>query len=117
MSYVDGFVLAVPKKNVKAYEKVAKTAARIWKKHGALEFRECLADDLDTKMALTFKKMLKLKPSEVAFFSYITFKSRAHRDAVNKKVIADPETEMDPKDMPFDMRRMAYGGFKTLVSR
>jgi uncharacterized protein YbaA (DUF1428 family) len=117
MSYVDGFVLAVPKKNLKAYAKMAQAAGKIWKEHGALEFRECAGDDLDVKMGVSFSKIIKLKPGETAVFSWIVFKSRAHRDRVNTKVMKDPRLNemMDEKEMPFDVKRMAYGGFKVLV--
>ena len=116
MSYVDGFVMVVPKKNVKAYTKVAKNAGKVWMKHGALQYIECVADDLAPKgVVLTYPKMLKLKSNETAFYSFIIYKSRKHRDAVNKKVMADPEIHKGPKTMPFDMKRMAYGGFKAVV--
>lgn len=115
MAYVDGFLLAVPKKNLKAYEKMAKLGAKLWKKHGALEYRECVADDLDTPMGVSFKKLLKLKPTETAVFAYIVFRSRAHRDQVNKKVIADPSMSQHVQEMPFEMKRMSYGGFAGLV--
>jgi uncharacterized protein YbaA (DUF1428 family) len=117
--YVDGFVLVVPKKNVKEYAKIAKEAGKIWKKHGALEYFECMGDDLNPKWAkMTFPKMTKLKKGETVWFSFITYKSKTHRDAVNKKVMKDPYMN-DPKNtekaMPFDMDRMAFGGFKTIV--
>jgi uncharacterized protein YbaA (DUF1428 family) len=117
MSYVDGFVLAVPKKNLKAYARMALAAGKIWKEHGALEFRECVGDDLDVKGVVSFSKLVKLKPGETAMFSYIVFKSRAHRDRVNAKVMKDPRLTAGMKDkpMPFDMKRMVYGGFKVLV--
>ena len=117
MSYVDGFVLPVPKKNLQAYRRMARKAGKIWREHGALEFRECVGDDLKTKMGIPFSKLAKLKKNETVFFSWITFRSRKDRDRVNAKVMKDPRLEsmMDPKAMPFDARRMAYGGFKTLV--
>ena len=119
MKYVDGFVLVVPKKKVEEYKKIAKKAGKIWKKYGALEYFECVGDDLNPKWAkLTFPKMVKLKPSETVWFSFITYKSKAHRNAVNKKVMKDPFMT-DPKNkdmaMPFDMNKMAYGGFKAMV--
>lgn len=114
MAYVDGFVIAVPKKKLRAYVKMAKEGARLWKKHGALEYRECVGDDLRS-FSLTYQKLLKLKPSETAVFSYVVFRSRAHRDQVNKKVMSDPTMSDFTKDMPFDMKRMAYGGFKSVV--
>jgi uncharacterized protein YbaA (DUF1428 family) len=116
MSYVDGFVLVVPKKNTKAYEKMARMGGKAWMKHGALQYFECRGDDLNIKMIpMTFPKLTKLKPTETVYFSFIIYKSRAHRDAVNKKVMADPELNKAPKRMPFDMKRMAMGGFKTVV--
>jgi uncharacterized protein YbaA (DUF1428 family) len=114
--YVDGFVLAVPKRNIDAYRRMASMGAKIWREHGALEFRECVGDDMAVKMGMPFPRMMKIKPNETVVFSWITFKSRAHRDSVNAKVMKDPRlSDMDPKSMPFDMKRMAYGGFKILV--
>ena len=116
MAYVDGFVLAVPKKKVQAYRRMAQQAGKLWRKYGALEFRECVGDDLNVKMGMPFTRLAKLKRGETVFFSYIVYKSRAHRDRVNAKVMKDPSMkDMDMKDMPFDMKRMAYGGFKVLV--
>jgi uncharacterized protein YbaA (DUF1428 family) len=117
MSYVDGFVLPLPKKNLQAYRRMAQKAGRVWREHGALEFRECAGDDLDVKMGVPFLKMVKLKPDETVVFSWIVYKSRAHRDRVNAKVMKDPRLAemMDPKAMPFDVKRMVYGGFKVLV--
>jgi uncharacterized protein YbaA (DUF1428 family) len=117
MPYVDGFVLAVPRKNVAAYRRMATKAGKIWREHGAVEFRECAGDDLKVKWGLPFGRLLKLKPSETVFFSWIVFKSRAHRDRVNAKVMKDPRMNsmMDEKNMPMDPKRMAYGGFKVLV--
>ena len=117
MSYVDGFLLPVPKKNMAAYRKMAAKAGKIWREHGALEYRECTGDDLDTKYGLPFPKAMKLKPGEVPVFSWIVYKSKAHRDRVNAKVMKDPRLQgsMDPKTMPFDIKRMQYGGFKILV--
>ncbi|MBC7852958.1 MAG: DUF1428 domain-containing protein [Pirellulaceae bacterium] len=118
MSYVDGFVLAVPKKNLKAYTKMASAAGKIWIEHGALEYRECAGDDLDVKMGVSFSKMTKVKPGETVVFAWIVYKSRAHRDKVNAKVMKDPRMGqmMEGKEMPFDMKRMSYGGFTTLVN-
>lgn len=114
--YVDGFVLAVPKRNIDAYRRMASMGAKIWREHGALEFRECIGDDMAVEMGMPFPRMMKIKPNEIVVFSWITFKSRAHRDSVNAKVMKDPRLgDMDPKSMPFDMKRMAYGGFKILV--
>ena len=117
MSYVDGFVLVVPKKKLALYKKMATKAGRIWREHGALDYRECVGDDLKVKMGLPFPKLAKTKPGETVVFSYIVYKSRAHRDKVNAKVMADKRLTAPsmPKEMPFDMKRMAYGGFKTLV--
>jgi uncharacterized protein YbaA (DUF1428 family) len=116
MPYVDGFVLAVPKKKVQAYRRMAQQAGKLWRKSGALEFRECVGDDLKVTMGVPFTRMAKLKRGETVFFSYIVYKSRAHRDRVNAKVMKDPSMKnMDMKSMPFDVKRMAYGGFKVLV--
>ena len=115
--YVDGFVLVVPKKNVEAYRRMARAAGRIWREHGALEFRECMSDDLTAQHGLPFAKLLKLKRGEAVFFSWIVFKSRKHRDGVNKKVMADERLKamMKERKMPFDTGRMSYGGFKVVV--
>jgi len=117
MPYVDGYVLPVPKANLQAYRRIARQAGKVWREHGALEFRECAGDDLNVKMGMPFPRMIKLKPGETVVFSWIVFKSRAHRDRVNAKVMKDPRlaNTMDPKSMPFDVKRMAYGGFKVLV--
>jgi uncharacterized protein YbaA (DUF1428 family) len=117
MSYVDGFVIPVPKKNLKAYARMAKEGAAMWMKHGALDYKECVGDDLQTKWGMPFPRLLKLKPGETVVFSYIVFKSRAHRDRVNAKVMKDPRVAdmCDPKSMPFDVKRMYYGGFKVIV--
>lgn len=120
--YVDGFVLVVSKKNLAAYRRMAAGGKKLWMKYGALDYKECVGDDLkpnmgDMKIA-TFPGITKLKPGETVVFSYITYKSRAHRDQVNTKVMNDPSMN-DPKyknkPMPFDMKRMAYGGFKVIV--
>ena len=117
MPYVDGFVLAVPKKNLKAYARMAQKAGEIWKEHGALEFHECAGDDLKTKFGIPFTKLIKAKAGETVMFSWIVFKSRKDRDRVNAKVMKDPRLAgmMDPGDMPFDVTRMAYGGFDSIV--
>ncbi len=116
MSYVDGFVMVVPKKNIKAYKKMAQLGGKVWTKHGALQYFECAGDDLDMPgIVTTFPKLLKLKATETAFFSFIIYKSRAHRDKVNKKVMADPAMHTAPKKMPFDFKRMSVGGFKAMV--
>jgi len=115
MPYVDGFVIAVPKKNMPAYRRMSQKAGKIWKEHGALEYRECAGDDLNIKFGLPFPKMMKLKAGETPVFSWIVYKSRAHRDSVNAKVMKDPRLKGSEKSMPFDIKRMAYGGFKVLV--
>jgi len=114
--YVDGYVLPVPKKSLQVYRRMAQKGGRIWKEHGALEFRECAGDDLKAKWGMPFPRMVKLKPGETVVFSWIVFKSRAHRNRVNAKVMKDPRiANMDMKSMPFDTKRMLYGGFKVLV--
>ena len=117
MRYVDGFVLPVPKEYLEAYRRIAQKAGRVWRDHGALEYRECVGDDLNVKMAVPFSRSVRLKAGETVAFSWIVFKSRAHRDRVNAKVMKDPRIAkmMDPKAMPFDHKRMLYGGFKVLV--
>jgi len=117
MRYVDGYVLPVPTKNLPAYRKMAATGAKVWRDHGALEYRECAGDDLDVKFGMPFPKLLKLKRGETAVFAWIVFKSKAHRDRVNAKVMKDPrlQSSADPKKMPFDPKRMVYGGFTVLV--
>jgi uncharacterized protein YbaA (DUF1428 family) len=116
--YVDGYVLPVPKKNVQAYRRIAQKAGRVWREHGALEYRECVGDDLNVKGMVPFSRGVKAKPGETVVFAWIVFKSRAHRDRVNAKVMKDPRLAkmMDPKSMPFDHKRMVYGGFKILVN-
>jgi uncharacterized protein YbaA (DUF1428 family) len=116
--YVDGFVLAVPKNKIKIYKKMAQAASKMWKKHGALEYNECLGDDMNVKFGLPFPKLVKPKKGETIVFAYIVYKSRKHRDRVNKKVMSDPGMNdmCDPKDMPFDVKRMAYGGFNVMVA-
>jgi uncharacterized protein YbaA (DUF1428 family) len=117
MRYVDGFVLPVPKRKLQAYRRMAWKAGKVWREHGALEFRECVADDVKPGKRTSFPQSVKLKRGETVFFSFIVFKSRADRDRVNAKVMKDPRiTGMgDVKDMPFDAKRMIYGGFKVLV--
>ena len=117
MKYVDGYVLPVPKKNLPAYRRMAKEAGKVWREHGALEFRECVGDDLKTKKIKSFPSLVKPKPGETVVLSWIVFKSRAHRDAVNAKVMKDPRLAkmMDMKATPFDSKRMAYGGFEMMV--
>lgn len=118
MAYVDGFVVPVPKKNLQAYRRIARRAGKIWKEHGALEYIECVGDDVKPGKLTSFPQSVKLKPDEIVVFSWIVYKSRAHRDRVNKKIMADPRLAdmMDPKAIPFDSKRMIYGGFKTLVA-
>ncbi len=114
MRYVDGFLLPVPKRKLATYLRMARTAGKVWREHGALEYRECTGDDLKSKMGLPFPKAVKVKPGETVVFSWIVYKSRAHRDRVNAKVMKDPRLAkmMDPGAMPFDGKRMAYGGFE-----
>ena len=116
MPYVDGFVLVVPKKNLAAYRKMAQLGGKVWKDHGALEYFECAGDDMDVKCGMPFPKLAKAKRGETVVFSWIVYKSRAHRDRVNAKVMKDPRfANMEIKDMPFDLKRMSFGGFKVLV--
>ena len=116
MAYVDGFLLPVPKKNVAAYRRMASAAGKVWRKHGALEFRECAGDDLNHKGMWGFPRAVRAKRGETVFFSFIVYKSRAHRDRVNAKVMKDPVIQkMMSKKPPFDAKRMYYGGFKVLV--
>jgi len=115
MRYVDGYVLPVPRKNLKAYVRMARMGERTWRKHGALDYKECVGDDLKATWGVPFSRMMKLKPGETVVFAYIVFKSRAHRDRVNAKVMKEMEATGMPKDMPFDAKRMVYGGFKVLV--
>ena len=118
MNYVDGFVVPVPKKSLDAYRRMSQKAGKVWREHGALQYVEAAGDDLDVKFGAAFPKMMKLKPGETVVFSWIVYKSRAHRDKVNAKVMKDPRLArmMDPKQkMPFDMKRMVYGGFKFIV--
>ncbi len=115
--YVDGYVLPVPKKNLQAYRRMAQRAGRVWRDHGALEYIECVADDVKPGKHTSFPQSVKLKPAETVVFAYIVFKSRTHRDRVNAKVMKDPRLAnmMDPKALPFDGKRMIWGGFKILV--
>lgn len=117
MAYVDGFVVPVPKKRLQAYRRMAQKASKVWRDHGALEFRECVADDVKPGKRTSFPQSVKLKPGETVFFSWIVYKSRAHRDRVNARVMKDPRIAAmgDMKNMPFDMKRMIYGGFKVVV--
>ncbi len=117
-NYVDGYVLLVPKKNLAAYKRMASMGCKVWMKHGALDYKECVGEDLNTKCGVPFTKLAKPKPGETVVFSFIVYKSRAHRDRVNAKVMKDPLMN-DPKwkdmPMPFDIKRMTFGGFKVLV--
>lgn len=117
MRYVDGFVIPVPKKKLASYVRMARKARDIWREYGALDYKECSGDDLTVKFGVPFPRMLKLKTGETVVFSYIVYRSRAHRDRVNAKIMDDPRVKdmCDPKNLPFDMKRMVYGGFKVLV--
>ena len=117
MSYVDGFVVPVPKKKLKAYRRMAQKAGKIWREHGALEYKECIADDVKWGKRTSFPRSVKLKGSETVWFSYIVYKSRQHRDRVMAKVMKDKRLApmMDLKALPFDAKRMIFGGFKVLV--
>ena len=116
MRYVDGFVVPVPKKNMQAYRRMALKAGKVWREHGALEYVECAADDVKPGKLTSFPQSVKLKPGETVVFSWIVYKSRAHRDSVNAKVMKDPRlaSMMNPKTMPFDGKRMFWGGFKVM---
>ena len=118
MPYVDGFIVPVPKKNLDAYRKIARKAGKVWREHGALDYRECVAEDVKVGKLTSFPRSVKMKPNETVVFSWITYKSRAHRDKVNAKVRKDPRlaSMMDAKAMPFDGKRMIYGGFDVFVT-
>lgn len=113
--YIDGFVLPVPKKNLAAYRKMARIAGKIWKEHGALQYIEAVADDVKPGKVTSFPQAVKLKAGEVVIFSYAVYKNRKDRDRVMKKVMADPRMKMEPGSMPFDGKRMFWGGFKPIV--
>ena len=117
MRYVDGFVVPVPKKKMEAYLRMAKTASKVWREHGALEYVECVADDVKPGKVTSFPQSVKLKPGETVVFAYVVYKSRAQRDRVMAKVMKDPRLAnmMDPKKMPFDAKRMFWGGFKSII--
>ena len=117
MAYVDGFIVAVPKKNIDAYKNLAKKAGKIWREYGALDYREWVADDVKVGKLTSFPRAVKLKAGETVVFSWITYKSKGARDRIMKEVMNDPRLAgmMDPAKMPFDMKRMAWGGFKTIV--
>src|SRR4029453_5590316 len=114
--YVDGYIIPVPKKNLQIYRRMAQKAGKVWRDHGALEFRECVGDDLNIKMGLSFPPGVKTRPGEACLFFSIGYKARGDRDRVNARVMKDPRLAkmMDPKAMPFDVKRMMYGGFKTI---
>jgi len=116
-NYVDGFVVPVPRKKIEAYRGMARKSGKIWREHGALAYRECIADDVKWGKRTSFPRSVKLKPGEVVWFSWIVYKSRKHRDRVNAKVMKDPRLAgmMDLKALPFDAKRMIYGGFKVVV--
>ena len=115
--YVDGIVLPVPRARLDEYRRMARRAGKVWREHGALEYVECVADDVDPGKRTSFPRSVKLKPDEVVVFSWIVYKSRAQRDRIVKKVMADPRLAdmMHSRDMPFDGKRMFWGGFKTMV--
>lgn len=114
--YIDGFVLPVPEKNVESYRRMAREAGEIWMEYGALEFVECVADDVKPGEVTSFPQSVKLEPGETVVFSWIVYESREHRDQINEKVMKDPRIAgMDPKSMPFDAKRMFWGGFQTIV--
>ena len=115
MRYVDGFLLAIPKKNLKIYRSIAQKAGKIWREHGALEYRECVGEDLAVKTGMPFPRTVAAKPGETVVLAWIVYRSRAHRDRVNAKVLKDPRMGDMGEEMPFDVKRMAYGGFEVLV--
>lgn len=117
MPYIDGFLIAVPKKNVDTYRKISRKCGKIWREFGALDYREAVADDVDMGKVTSFPRAVKMKPDETVIFAYILYKSRKDRDRINKKVMADPRMAkmMGPDKMPFDGKRMIFGGFKTIV--
>ncbi len=115
MPYVDGFVVPVPRRNLKAYAQMSRKAGKVWREHGALDYKECVGDDLNIKGMSSFPGLMKPRPGETVVFAWILYKSRAHRDRVNAKVMKDPRIKTDSKSMPFDVKRMLYGGFKVFV--
>ena len=117
MQYVDGFVIVVPKRKLPAYRRMARTAGKVWKELGAVDYRECVGDDLKTKYGMPFTKITRLKPSEAVVFSWIVYRSKTDRNRINAKVMKDPRiVRMMEKDMPMDMKRFSFGGFKTMVA-
>lgn len=115
MPYVDGFLLAVPKDQLDAYKKLSRKAGKLWREYGALSYMECVADDVPEGKLTSFPRAVKLKDGETVIFSWIVYNSRRERDAINKKVMADPRLKMDPATMPFDTKRMIWGGFKSII--
>ena len=115
MAYVDGFLIAVPKNKIGDYKKLSRKAGKIWREHGALSYVECMGDDVPEGKLTSFPRAVKLKDGETVIFSWIVYRSRRDRDAINKKVMADPRLKFDPATMPFDAKRMIFGGFKTIV--
>ena len=114
--YVDGFIVPVPKRNIEAYKQLSETACRVWKEHGALGYVECVADDVKPGKVTSFPQAVKLEDDEVVVFSWIVYESREHRDRVMAAVMSDPRIKMDPKSMPFDGKRMFWGGFNVLLA-
>ncbi len=115
--YVDGYVIPIAADKVDQYRKIARFCGKIWREHGALEYRECVADDLDVGFGTPFPKLAKIKPGETVLFSYVVFRNRKHRDSVNAKVMKDPRMDTIPKDdLPFNVKRISFGGFKPIVS-
>ena len=116
MAYADGFVIVVSKKKIAEYKAVARKAGKVWRDHGALDYKECVGEDLKSKFGVSFPKLAKTKATETVVFSWILYKNRKHRDAVNAKVMADPRmAKMMKEPMPFDMKRFSYGGFEVIV--
>ena len=116
MAYVDGFVASLPRRNLAAYTRMSRAAGKVWREHGALEYRECVGDDLKSKMGVPFPRLAKARAGETVVFSWIVYRSRAHRDRVNARVMKDPRIVTSMKEpMPFDVKRMAYGGFRVIV--
>lgn len=118
MAYADGYVIPIPKKSVKTYQKIAAKAGKVWKDHGALDYKECVGDDLSVKWGLPFPKAMKLKKNETVIFAWVVYKNKAHRNKVNAAVMKDPRINeaMNGQKMPFDTKRMVYGGFNVIVS-
>jgi uncharacterized protein YbaA (DUF1428 family) len=115
MTYVDGFVMPVRKDKLEEYRAMARLGATVWREYGALDYRECIADDVKPGKVTSFPQAVKLEPDEIVVFAFITYRSRAHRDEVNAKVMADPRMKCDENNMPFDGQRMIFGGFETFV--